>query len=111
MQQGYHGGTSHNVDAVVNPGGTPLAKFVAEAATRHGIPLECHVGEREVGDDDGSFVKAGFPRAVVCQGSHPYADEEYHLPGDTFDRVDIDCLVLSTQAILAALLDLDMECQ
>lgn len=93
------------------PEGRPLARFVAEAATRHGIPLECHVGERKVGDDDGSFVKAGFPRAVVCQGSHPYADEEYHLPGDTFDRVDIDCLVLSTQAILAAFLDLDTECQ
>ena len=78
-------------------------------ARAEGLPLECYTGEREVSDDDGSFVLAGYPRAVVCQGSHPYGDEQYHLPGDVPERVDLDCLLLSVQAILAAILRLDQE--
>lgn len=86
--------------------GKPLAEFVASRAAKYGIPLESFTGEREVSDDDGSFVQAGFPCAVVCQGSQPYADEQYHLPGDVPERVDFDCLLYSTQAILAAIRDL-----
>lgn len=91
------------------PEGRPLARFVAAQARAEGLPLECYTGEREVSDDDGSFVLAGYPRAVVCQGSHPYGDEQYHLPGDVPERVDLDCLLLSVQAILAAILRLDQE--
>lgn len=91
------------------PEGRPLAQFVCQAARKADVPLEYATGERGVGDDDGCFVKAGFPRAVVCQGSHPYADEQYHLPGDVPERVDMEYLRLSVQAILAAILALD-EC-
>ena len=40
-------------------------------------------------------------------GSWPYADSEYHLPGDIPERVNIDNLVLSTRLLLAAILELD----
>ena len=89
------------------PEGRPLARLMASMAKETGLPLECTTGEREVSDDDGSFVKVGFPQAVVCQGSHPYADEPYHLPRDVPQRVDLECLVLSVQAILAGILRLD----
>ncbi len=91
------------------PEGRPLARFVCQAAREAGVPLEYVTGERGVGDDDGCFVKAGFLRAVVCQGSHPYADEQYHLPGDVPERVDPEYLWLSAQAVLAAVLALDEE--
>lgn len=42
-------------------------------------------------------------------GSWPYADSEYHLPGDTPDRVNIDNAARSTQLLLAAILELDAQ--
>ncbi|MPN51397.1 hypothetical protein SDC9_199042 [bioreactor metagenome] len=40
-------------------------------------------------------------------GSWPYGDPQYHLPGDIPERVDLENLRLSTQLILAAILDID----
>ena len=40
-------------------------------------------------------------------GSFPYADSQYHLPGDVPERVDIENVVRSTQLILAAILEID----
>ena len=59
-----------------------------------------------VNDDDGSFVKAGFLRTVMSIGSAPYADPQYHLPGDVPERVDIINLALSARLLLAAVLDI-----
>ena len=59
------------------------------------------------GDDDGSFVNAGYNRAIVNVGSFPYADPEYHLESDVADRVDYENVRLATQAILAAVLHVD----
>lgn len=42
-------------------------------------------------------------------GSWPYADSEYHLPGDTPDRVNIENVVRSAQLLLAAILELDAQ--
>ena len=58
-------------------------------------------------DDDGSFIKAGIPNAVLNIGSYPYADAEYHSAGDIPERVDIDNLVMAVQLSLAFVVDVD----
>ena len=60
----------------------------------------------QVNDDDGSFIRAGYSRTVMTMGSYPYGDEQYHLPGDTPERVDIVNLALSVKLLLAAVMDL-----
>lgn len=90
--------------------GRRLAEFIAACAPRHGIDLEVRLAFKEhVNDDDGMFIKAGFRNTVMNLGSWPYADAEYHLPGDTPDRVDIDNAVRSVQLLLAAVADLDAQ--
>jgi hypothetical protein len=42
-------------------------------------------------------------------GSFPYDDSQYHLPGDVPERVNIENLVLSTQLLLAAILEIDAK--
>jgi len=58
-------------------------------------------------DDDGSFVNAGYPCAIANIGSFPYADAQYHLPGDVPERVDIVNVRMAAQASLAAVLWVD----
>jgi hypothetical protein len=88
--------------------GRALAERVAGFAARHAIPLEVRVAHKEqVNDDDGMYIHAGFRRTVMNIGSWPYADSQYHLPGDTPDRVNIRNLTLSTMLILASILELD----
>ena len=90
--------------------GRQLAEFIAACAPRHGLDLEVRLAFKEyVNDDDGMFINAGFRNTVMNLGSWPYADAEYHLPGDTPDRVNITNVVRSTQLLLAAILDLDAQ--
>lgn len=87
--------------------GLPLAKLMERMNRDLGIGLEHRIVRREfANDDDGSFVKAGYGAAVAVIGSFPYADEEYHMPGDTPDRVHITNVRMAAQAILACVLDL-----
>jgi hypothetical protein len=88
--------------------GHELAEFVSTCAARYGIGLEVRTVYKErVNDDDGMFIEAGFRTTVMNVGSWPYADSEYHLPGDLAARVNIANLRLSTQLILAAVLEID----
>jgi hypothetical protein len=88
--------------------GYSLAAMVAGCAERHAIPLEVSVARKgQVNDDDGMYINAGFRRTVMNIGSWPYGDSQYHMPGDTPDRVNIRNLALSTMLILAAILELD----
>lgn len=88
--------------------GHPLAEFVAACAARYRIGLDVRVYFKEhVNDDDGMFINAGFRTTVVNGGSWPYADSEYHLPGDVLERVNIENVVRSTQLLLAAILNID----
>jgi hypothetical protein len=90
--------------------GLELARKIESCALRYNIDINVDVAFKEtVNDDDGMLINAGFRRTVINLGSWPYADSEYHLPGDTFDRVNMDNLVRSTQLILAAVLELDEE--
>ncbi len=88
--------------------GKALAEFVASRADRYGIDLEIELVFKEhINDDDGMFINAGFRTTVMNVGSWPYADSQYHLPGDIADRVNFENLVRSTQLLLAAIVDID----
>lgn len=103
-------GRKTHVVAYSTDEGRELADLVARCAARYDIPLEVRVVSKgHVNDDDGMYIKAGFRRTVMNIGSWPYGDEEYHLPGDTPDRVDLENLAQSTRLVLAAVLELDAE--
>ncbi|UCE08059.1 MAG: M28 family peptidase, partial [bacterium] len=57
----------------------------------------------EPNDDEGSFVKAGFPASVLNIGSFPYADPNYHTVNDKPEYVDLLNVKLATQLSLAFL--------
>jgi hypothetical protein len=90
--------------------GRPLAQLVERCNRSHGIGLEVSVAYKQhINDDDGMFINAGFRTTVMNLGSWPYADAEYHLPGDRPERVNLENLKRSTQLILAAVLELDAQ--
>jgi hypothetical protein len=90
------------------PEGKRLADLMAEVNKVYGIGLVQSTAQRpRPGDDDGSFVKAGYGCAIANLGSEPYADAEYHLTGDAAERVDTVNVRMATQATLAAVLHLD----
>jgi hypothetical protein len=97
-----------NVTAYTTPEGRQLAELMAEVNERYVIGLQQSAQQRQhPGDDDGSFIKAGYPAAVANLGSFPYVDEQYHLEGDIPERVDIENVRMAAQATLAAVLTLD----
>jgi hypothetical protein len=86
--------------------GRPLAEFIAACEPRYRIGLDVIVRFKErVNDDDGMFIKAGFPTTVMNGGVG--GDPEYHMPGDVPDRVNIENVVRSTKLLLAAILEMD----
>ncbi len=98
-------GRKTNATLYTTPEGRRLADLVCEVNEDYGIGLEQSVYPRQQpGDDDGSFVNAGFPAAIVNVGSHPYADPNYHLETDVPELVDIPNVAMATRAILAAVL-------
>jgi hypothetical protein len=83
---------------------------MAEVNDRYHLGLTQTIHQRPApGDDDGSFVKAGFPHAIINIGSWPYADPQYHLPGDIPERTDFPNAALTAKAMLAAILTLDQR--
>lgn len=101
-------GKKTNVTLYTTREGEQIADLMAEVNRVYGIGLEQSKYRRtRPGDDDGSFINAGFPTAVANIGSYPYADPQYHLEGDTADRVDIENVRMSTQATLAAIVRLN----
>jgi hypothetical protein len=101
-------GKKTNVTAYTKPEGRHLAELMAEVNTRYAIGLEQRMVERSrPGDDDGSFVQAGYPAAVINIGSWPYGDPEYHTEGDIPERCDIKNAAMTVQATLAAVMILD----
>jgi hypothetical protein len=101
-------GRKTNVTLYTAPEGKRLADLMAEVNDAYKIGLAQSSQQRKSpGDDDGSFVKAGYPCAVANLGSYPYVDPNYHEAGDTPERVDFVNVRMSTQATLAAVLRLD----
>ena len=90
--------------------GKALADLMTDVNESYQLGLRQTVTKRtNPGDDDGSFVNAGFGRAIVNVGSFPYADPEYHREGDVPHRVDLENVHLATQACLAAVLHEDLR--
>jgi len=98
-------GRKTNATLFTTPEGRRLGELMREVNEEYGIGLEQSIHQRQQpGDDDGSFVNAGFPAAIANVGSHPYADPNYHLETDVPELVDIPNVTMATQAILAAVL-------
>jgi len=112
------GGKSHadinadrktNVTVFTEPEGERFADLMDEVNKIYQIGLTQRKHQRQSpGDDDGSFIKAGFPMAIMNIGSFPYADPNYHLETDIPELVDIQNLWMSAQASLAAGLSVDL---
>jgi len=103
-------GKKMNVTAYTMPEGERLAELMAAVNARYAIGLEQRTVKRPgPGDDDGSFVKAGYAAAVVNIGSWPYADPNYHAEGDIPERCDVPNAAKAVQATLAAILTLDQS--
>jgi Zn-dependent M28 family amino/carboxypeptidase len=101
-------GKKTNVTAYTRPEGKHLAELMSEVSTRYGIGLEQRLVQRQQpGDDDGSFVQAGYPAAIINIGSWPYGDPEYHAEGDVPEKCDVKNAALTVQATLAAVVTLD----
>lgn len=109
-QEEVDGGRTPNVTLYTTPAGKRLADLVTTVNREYGIGLEQRIHQRErPGDDDGSFVNAGFPAAVMNLGSFPYANPDYHDAGDVPEKVDIPNAVMATQVTLAAVLRVDRD--
>jgi hypothetical protein len=101
-------GKKANITGYTQPAGERLARLMQEVNARFAIGLEQRAAKRpNPGDDDGSFVRAGFDAAVVNIGSWPYGDPNYHVEGDIPERCDVANAALTVQATLAAILTLD----
>ncbi len=99
-----------NVTAYTLPEGERLAELMTAVNLRYAIGLEQRIVKRtRPGDDDGSFVKAGYPNAIVNIGSWPYGDPNYHTEGDIPELCDVNNAALAVRATLAAILTLDQE--
>lgn len=101
-------GHKTNVTLYTEPEGKVLADLMASVNESYAIGLRqsCHQRPHP-GDDDGSFIRVGYARAVANLGSWPYADAGYHLESDVPERVDVENVQMAAQATLAAVLTLD----
>jgi len=101
-------GRMTNVTRYSTPEGEKIADLMARLNKRHALGLEQSKSFSErPGDDDGSFIKAGFAWTVLNIGSLPYADPNYHTENDTAEKVDIENAERTVQLTLAAILYLD----
>lgn len=103
-----HAGQLTNVTRYTTDEGEHLADMMAQLNEQYGLGLQQSKYRSErPGDDDGSFINAGFPWSVLNIGSMPYGDPNYHTEGDTADLVDIANAKVTVQLTLAAILHLD----
>ena len=97
-----------NVTRYASEEGQRLADLMANLNERYALGLiQSKFRSERPGDDDGSFINAGFPWSVLNIGSMPYGDPNYHTEGDTADKVDIVNARVTVQLTLAAILHLD----
>ena len=90
------------------PEGEALADLLVEVNRAHGIGLDQvkHFRE-EPGNDDGSYLKAGFPAAIGCHGRLDWDDPAYHRPEDVPERMSPEGIRRVAQSIAALVLTLD----
>jgi hypothetical protein len=101
-------GTLTNVTRYTTQEGERLAEMMSMLNTHHALGLQqTKFLSSQPGDDDGSFIKAGFPWSVLNIGSMPYGDPNYHTEGDTAEKVDFENAKVTVYLTLAAILRLD----
>ncbi|MBK9391402.1 MAG: M28 family peptidase [Bacteroidetes bacterium] len=99
-----------NVTRYTSPEGEKLADMMAMLNTKHSIGLlQSKYLSKQPGDDDGSFIKAGFPWSVLNIGSMPYGDPNYHTEQDKANLVDYRNAAVTVKLTLAAVLWLDQN--
>jgi len=97
-----------NVTRYSSPEGEPLADLMAELNDRYHLGLRQNKFFSEhPNDDDGSFVKAGIPQAVLNIGSMPYAEAYYHTTEDIPEHVGWENVRLAAMLSLAWVAHLD----
>lgn len=108
-QEDIDAGKKTNTILYTKPEGKPFADLVERVNQEYEIGLVQQIKQKDrPNDDDGSFIKEDYSHAIMCLGSFPYKDPNYHLETDTPDKVDIDNVAMVTQAILAAALKVDL---
>jgi len=91
-----------------NEEGQQLADLMVRLNEECAIGLEQTVLRRDrPGDDDGSFVKAGYGAAIFTGGTSNGEYPAYHRETDVPEIVDFDTVRMITQVTLATLLRLD----
>ncbi len=70
--------------------------------------LQSKLRSEQPGDDDGSFIKAGFPWSVRNAGSIPNSHPGYHTEADTAETVDFENAMVTIKLTLAAIIHLDI---
>jgi hypothetical protein len=92
------------------PEGERLADLLAQVNEVYGTGLtQVKRFRKEPGNDDGSFLKAGYPAAIGIHGSLDYEDPAYHRPEDVPERIDPETIRRVAQMVTAAVLTLDQE--
>lgn len=103
-----HGDPPANVTRFSTPEGEALADLMIALNDQLGLKMIQQKYLCEVpNDDDGSFIHAGIPTAVMSIGSYPYSEPNYHKMSDIAEHVDLDNLGLAVQLNLATVLHLD----
>ena len=98
-----------NVTRYTTPEGEKLADLMDSLNKQHALGLEqTKYHSKQPGDDDGSFINAGFPWSVLNIGSWPYGDPNYHIEGDTPEKVDYENEAVTVKLTIAAILHLDI---
>ncbi len=108
-KEDFDKGKKINVTLYTKPEGEKIADNMIEANKKYKIGLEQSKYERpSPGDDDGSFVNAGFPAAIANIGSFPYMNPDYHDITDIPELVDIENVFMSTKLSLACSIMMDI---
>jgi hypothetical protein len=103
-------GKKVNVTLYTLPEGERLARLMTGVNDHFALGLEQRSFKRaSPGDDDGSFVRAGYAATVLNIGSWPYGDPNYHAEGDIPERCDVENAALAVRAILGAVLTIDQS--
>jgi hypothetical protein len=103
-------GRKTNVTLFTTPEGEKIADIMIEANEKYKIGLIQSKCQRpSPGDDDGSFVNAGYSSAIANIGSFPYMDPNYHDVTDIPESVDIENVFMSTKLSLAGSIMLDKQ--
>lgn len=98
-----------NVTRYASDEGERLADMMAELNQHHKLGLvQSKVRSEKPGDDDGSFINAGFPWSVRNAGSIPNSHPAYHTEEDKAETVDYENAAVTVRLTLAAILRLDM---